>query len=346
MNRIPLAISLALCLTACSPTPPKPAKHTFTDDIRCAYTLPLNQGRTSTCWAYGCASLLESEWLAAHPGDTVRLSPMYAVRQKYLKQFDAYYYSCGREEIRNGGLGHSFLRVLDEDGLLPLEAYRGRRPEIRMHDHRKLLKRLKTIAAEAVRHSDFAGGRTRAIALLDEQMGTVPDTFLYRGKRYTARSFADSLRFRADDYVQWTSFTHHPFYTSFILEAPDNWEHRPYFNLPLDELEQCVRRALAEGRTVVWHGDVSEEGFNARQGVAVWNEHPVTQQMRQQAFEHFLTTDDHIMHLVGTAHDEAGRFYYLLKNSYGRRGTYGGLIYMSEDYFRMKTLSVLLRKEG
>lgn len=138
---------------------------------------------------------------------------------------------------------------------------------------------------------------------------------------------------------------HHPFHASFILEVPDNWEHQSYYNLPLDELEQVVRRALSAGRSVAWHGDVSEETFSSRQGMALWPQHPVTQEMRQHEFERFLTTDDHMMHLIGTARDEAGRFYYLLKNSYGRYGAYAGLLYMSEDYFRAKTISVLLRKQ-
>ena len=207
-----------------------------------------------------------------------------------------------------------------------------------------LLKQLKKLAKEAVEHCDLPGYRKRAVALLDERMGVVPDSFLYRGRSYTARSFADSLRLKAEDYVQLTSFTHHPFHTSFILEVPDNWEHQPYFNLPLDELEQVVRHALSAGKTVAWHGDVSEDTFSSRQGMALWPQHPVTQEMRQHEFERFLTTDDHMMHLIGTAHDEAGHFYYLLKNSYGRYGTYAGLLYMSEDYFRAKTISVLLRK--
>ena len=207
-----------------------------------------------------------------------------------------------------------------------------------------LVPMMKKLAEEAVKHCDLPGYRKRAVALLDEQMGAVPDSFLYRGRSYTARSFADSLRFKAEDYVQLTSFTHHPFYTPFILEVPDNWEHQCYFNLPLDELEQVVRRALSAGKTVAWHGDVSEDTFSPRQGMALWTQHPVTQEMRQHEFERFLTTDDHMMHLIGTAHDEAGRFYYLLKNSYGRYGAYAGLLYMSEDYFRAKTVSVLLRK--
>ena len=222
MNKLLPLLCLSLALSACSRTEKRLEAHVFVPDAVCAHTPALNQGRTSTCWTYASASLLESDWLAGHPGDTVRLSPMYMVRQKYLNQLDAYYYSCGREEIRNGGLGHSFLRVLEEDGVLPLEAYRGRRQGSKRHDHGALLKQLKKLAEEAVKHCDLPGYRKRAVALLDEQMGAVPDSFLYRGRSYTARSFADSLRFKAEDYVQLTSFTHHPFYTPFILEVPDN----------------------------------------------------------------------------------------------------------------------------
>lgn len=216
MNKLLPLLCLSLALSACSRTEKRLEAHVFVPDAVCAHTPALNQGRTSTCWTYASASLLESDWLAGHPGDTVRLSPMYMVRQKYLNQLDAYYYSCGREEIRNGGLGHSFLRVLEEDGVLPLEAYRGRRQGSKRHDHGALLKQLKKLAEEAVKHCDLPGYRKRAVALLDEQMGAVPDSFLYRGRSYTARSFADSLRFKAEDYVQLTSFTHHPFIPLYI----------------------------------------------------------------------------------------------------------------------------------
>lgn len=345
MNRFVIfPFLLFFVLSACSHPKKRLEEHTFTQDTLLAHTPVLNQGRTSTCWAYASVSLLESDWMAENQEDTVRLSPMYVVRQKYLKQFDAYYYSNGREEIRSGGLGHSLLRVLSEDGVMPLSAYRGCPAGSKAHNHGELLKKLRRLAEQAVKHRDLAAYRKRAIALLDEQMGEVPETFVYKGQTYTPRSLADSLHLEADDYVELTSFTHHPFYTSFVLEVPDNWEHRAYFNLPLDTLEQKVRRALAAGRTVAWHGDVSEESFSVRQGMALWVEHPVTQELRQFHWEQFETTDDHMMHIIGTAHDEEGRFYYLLKNSYGRRKPYGGLLYMSADYFRAKTISVLMKK--
>lgn len=315
--------------------------HDFKNDTILPCTSVLNQGRTSTCWAYATASMLESDLLVARD-DTVRLSVMFVVRQKYLNQFEAYYYSQGREEIRNGGLGHSFLRVLKEDGLVPWEAYRGQVERQGRLDHRKLLKELRHLAKEAVREKDFQTYRQRVVDLLDREMGPVPESFVYKGMRYTPKSFADSLHLNPEAYVQLASVSHHPYHEPFVLEVPDNWEHGCYLNLPLDEFEHTVRESLKRGHTVVWHGDVSEKTFSSRDGVAVWSQHPVTQSVRQEGFEDFTTTDDHMMHIVGTAHDEAGGFYYVLKNSYGKSGAYDGFIYMSEDYFRAKTISVML----
>lgn len=340
-----LQVGLLLCVCcACADSKRPPVAYNFENDTILPCTSVLNQGWTSTCWAYATASLLESDLLAVRD-DTVRLSVMFVVRQKYLNQFDAYCYSRGREEIRNGGLGHSFLRVLKENGIVPWEAYRGQVPGKRGFDHRNLLKGLKHLAEKAVKEKDFQVYRKRAIALLDREMGPVPESFIYKGVRYTPLSFADSLHLNPEGYVQLASVSHHPYYEPFVLEVPDNWEHACYLNLPLDELEQTVRKSLRQGRTVVWHGDVSEKTFSNRYGVAVWPYSSVTQDTRQKGFENFTTTDDHMMHIVGTAHDEAGDFYYLLKNSYGKNGAYDGFIYMSEDYFRAKTISVLLSAE-
>lgn len=339
-----LAVGMAAC-GGRSPEAVAGAGHTFTVDTAYAHTSPLSQGRTSACWAFATASFLESERLRL-VGDTVRLSPMYAVRQKYLKQFDAYYYACGGEELRAGSLAHSFLRVWREDGLMPLPAYVGVGEGVRRYDHRRLLRRLKLLAARAVNHRDLPRYRRQAEELLDREMGIVPDTFTYKGVRYTPRSFADSLRLSPDNYVLLTSFTHHPFYVPFVLEVPDNWEHAAYLNLPLDTLERVVRSALREGYTVAWDGDVSEDGCDPWLGVAVWPRHPVTQADRQQGFEQYTTTDDHMMHIVGTARDEDGRFYYLLKNSYGHYGRHAGMLYMSADYFRAKTISVMLHRDA
>lgn len=336
-----LIIGIVLCLMACSSGKDYLVDVKFTDDILLPHTPVSNQGRTQTCWAYAMASLIESDNLALGQ-DTVRLSVMYVVREKYMRQFEQYYYSKGNDEIRNGGLGHSFLQVWGHHGLLPLEVYKGYREGAKFHDHRDLLKKLKSLAELAVDNKNLSYYRAKAETLLDEYLGEVPQKFRYKGIEYTPRSFATSLGVACEDYIELTSFTHHPYYTEFVLEVPDNWEHTPFYNVPLDSLETYVRNALLDGQTVAWDGDTSEEGFIARSGVALYPHTSVTQEMRQREFEKFETTDDHMMHIIGTAHDENGGFYYILKNSWGKIGPYQGLIYMSQDYFRAKTISVVL----
>ena len=339
-----LLVSFVLFLSGCTAEKSTDLPLCFTNDVLLPYTSVRNQGRTQTCWAYTMASMLESEYLS-RTSDTVRLSVMYAVRKKYMKQFDLYYYSKGNDEIRGGGLGHSFLQVQKSYGMMPDEAYKGYLPGTQYHDHRVLLKRLRNLAEEAVAKKDILSYRNKAEMLLDEYMGKVPDHFTYRGKEYTAQSFADSLALDANRYIELTSFTHHPFYSWFVLEVPDNWEHTPFYNIPLDTMETYVRNALRGGYTVAWDGDTSEDGFMPRSGVALFPATSVTQQERQQGFENFETTDDHMMHIVGTAYDEKGQLYYILKNSWGKHGPYKGLVYMSQSYFRAKTISVVVPKE-
>lgn len=330
-----------LCLTACSSDKGNVVDLQFTNDILLPHTSVRNQGRTQTCWAYTMASLVESDWLAKGQ-DTLRLSVMYQVRNKYMRQFEQYYYSKGNEEIRNGSLGHTYLQEWKQHGLIPLEVYKGVAPKSKYHDHRALLKCLKSLAENAVEEKNLSLYRSKVEDMLDEYMGKVPERFQYKGQNYTPVSFAESLRLDADRYVELTSFMHHPFYSEFVLEIPDNWEHAPFYNLPLDSLENCVKLALSKGQTVAWDGDTSENGFDYRQGVALYPQSSVTQEDRQQAFERFETTDDHMMHIVGTAYDEKNRFYYILKNSWGKTGPYKGLIYMSQAYFRAKTISVVI----
>lgn len=340
-----LCLSFYLCGCSSEVKEKRTENIKLTNDTILPHTSILNQGRTSTCWAYTMTSMMESE-LIRHHNDTIRLSVMYAVRQKYMKQFDNYYYSQGKQDIRAGGLGHSFLNVYKEKGAIPAEIYKGCAENAKRHDHRKLLKKLKHLAEKAVDKRDFRTYRRRAEEYLDKEMGIVPDTFIYQGITYSPQSFVDSLKLNAEEYIGITSFTHHPFHEWFILEVPDNWEHAPFYNLPLEELEQSVKNALSQGYTVAWDGDISEAGFDPRNGTAVCpTPSPITQTCRQQGFEKFETTDDHMMHLIGTAHDSERHFFYVLKNSWGKYGTHQGYIYMSENYFRAKTISITLPKK-
>jgi bleomycin hydrolase len=332
-----------LAMVACSPVSEPSEEIKFVNETMLPHTSVRSQGRTGACWAYTMSSLVESEVLR-NKKDTVRLSVMYPVREKYMKHFEHHYYSKGRDEISSGGLGHTFLNLWKEIGAVPNKVFTGLKEGNKVHDHRQLMSELKKLAKKAVKEKNLAYYKEKAEKLLDETLGEVPDTFIYKGIAYTPQSFADSIGFNAEDYMEITSFTHHPFYQEFALEVPDNWEHATSYNLPIDTLETIVRNSLLQRRTIGWNGDVSEEGFNYRNGIAVYPSSPVSQEERQKGFECFETTDDHMMHIIGSAFDESGKFYYVLKNSWGKQGPYQGLIYMSEDYFRVKTVSVIVHK--
>ena len=219
--------------------------------------------------------------------------------------------------------------------------------------------------------------------ILDTYLGEVPEKFSYRGKEYTPQSFAKSLELNLDDYVNLTSFTHHPYYESFILEVPDNWEHASMYNLPLDELMSTIDGALSNGYSVCWDGDVSEKGFAFKKGAAInpeindlsrfepadtarfssmktnerldeilkfekpYPEVAVTPEVRQKGFESFVTTDDHLMHLTGIAKDQNGTKYYVTKNSWGtERNDAKGYLNMSDSFVRAKTIYVMMHKDA
>lgn len=216
--------------------------------------------------------------------------------------------------------------------------------------------------------------------IYNEYLGACPVEFTYEGVKYTPRTFADNyLGLNPDDYISLTSYTHHPFYAPFDLEIEDNWRGALSYNLPIDELMEVMHNAIDKGYTIAWGSDVSEQGFT-RNGIAVmpdaaksvtelgsdmahWlglsqtsrreqltskplPEVEVTQQMRQQAFDNWETTDDHGMLIYGTAKDQNGKIYFLVKNSWGDAGAYHGIWYASEAFVKYKTMNIVINKKA
>jgi bleomycin hydrolase len=218
---------------------------------------------------------------------------------------------------------------------------------------------------------------------LDSYLGKFPEKFQYQGKEYTPQSFAqDFVGLNLDDYVEITSYTHHPFYSKFIIEVPDNWSWDQVYNVPLNELIEIIDNAINTGYTVAWAADVSEKGFSTSQkGVAVvpevdkasmsdaeitkWEklsekekneelykldkpglEKVINQEIRQIDFDDYQTTDDHGMLIVGTAKDQIGNMYYKVKNSWGNYNDYGGFFYASKPYVSFKTMSIMVHKDA
>ena len=368
-----VAGALALAMAVPSQAAPKKKQeaekvnpYQFTEVVRIPVTSVKDQNATGTCWCFATTSFIEAELLRMGKGE-FDLSELYTVRQNYYERMNDNYLRRGKGNIGEGSIGHMTLKVIEKYGMMPQSAYSGINYDSPLPNHRELGTYLSAIADASVklkaRSPEYYELQD---ALFDIYMGKVPSTFEYNGKEYTPMSFKEMTGFNPEDYVEITSFSHHPFYERVPLEIPDNWDHELLYNLPIDEMMEVVDNALNTGYTVAWDGDVSEKGYVysplgiailpadaslSRQEIAATETlipevEVVDQALRQKGFESFTTTDDHLEHLVGIATDPAGTKYYITKNSWGAEGTYDGYHYMSEKYVRAKTISILVHKDA
>lgn len=342
------------------------APYIFTDLINLEATPVISQGNTGTCWSFSTSSFLESE-IKRITGKNVDLSEMYTVRTTYPLKAENYIMRQGKAQFSEGGLAHDVIQSVSKYGLVPVNAYTGLAPTENKHNHAEMVAVLEAMLNTYVDNP----GRTLSKkwkpavnAVLDTYLGTPLTTFSYENKTYTPLDFAKAVGIRPSNYISLTSFTHAPFYESFILNIPDNFSNGSFYNLPLDEFIQSIDHALENGFTITLDCDVSELTFSSKQGVAVipeQNENPklavlgpekekvIDQQYRQDEFENYNTTDDHLMHITGKATDQNGTIYYKVKNSWGTdtdRTAYNGYVYMSASYIRLKAISVLMHREA
>lgn len=336
------------------------AQYQFTETNKAACTSVKSQDRTGTCWSFSTVSFLESELLRM--GETnIDLSEMYIVRNIYADKARNYVLRQGKANFSQGSLAHDVIRAYAMAGIVPESAFSGKVEGATMHDHSEMEVALKGMLDGIIKQKRPSPKWAAGIdAIMDIYMGDVPEKFTVNGKEYTPESFTNSLKINPEDYLSFTSYTHHPFFKECILEIPDNYSNGSYMNLPIGDLERIVDNALANGFTVSWDGDVSEKGFSSRNGIAIlpvdekredlFNnpgaEIKVTQDLRQKTFMNYSTTDDHLMHIVGTAKDQSGTKYYIVKNSWGEISDYKGYLYMSAPYFRLKTVGVMVHKEA
>lgn len=355
----------------------------FTEVVTVPATPVKNQAATGTCWCFATTSFMESELLRMGKG-TYDLSEMFIVRQKYMNQLQDNYLRRGDGNIGQGSLSHTFMNAYRQVGIVPEEVYTGINYDSERHNHSEMVRYLHALADVAVKTKARSPEYYKLVDnLFDTYLGKLPEKFTYNGKEYTPKTFAESLGLDMDDYIELTSFTHHPYYVKFDVEVPDNWEHSLMYNLPLDEMMETVDYALKNGYTVCWDGDVSEKGFSFTNGVAInpevkkvedlsntdrarfeklgekerleevfkferpYPEINVTPEVRQAGFESFVTTDDHLMHLTGITKDQDGTKYYITKNSWGTdRNKFGGYLNMSESFVRAKTIYVMVHKDA
>lgn len=362
----------------------KPEGYVFTVVKENPVTSIKNQSRSSTCWSFSAISFLESEIIKKGAADAnIDLSEMFIVSNAYADKAEKFVRLDGN---LNFGPGSDFGDVIDvwkTYGIVPESVMKGLNYGTTIHAHNEFDAVTRAYVDAVVKNPNnklstawLNGFRGIEAAYL----GEIPEKFVVDGKEYTPKSYAESLQIDPNDYISLTSFTHHPFYTQFAIEVPDNWRWTLSYNLPIDELIQVMDHAIEQGYTFAWGSDVSEKGFtrnglcivpdveaNERSGSdqdrwlgvskeekqamlynlnAPGKEKEITQEMRQAEYDNKLTTDDHGMHIYGIAKDQNGTKYYMVKNSWGPVGKYKGVWYASETFVRYKTMNILINKNA
>lgn len=358
----------------------------FTTIDSIAITPVKDQNRSSTCWSYSTIGFLESELLRMGKGE-YDLSEMFVVHHTMLDRAEYSVRMYGTAEFAPGGSAYDVIYCLKNYGLVPQDVMPGIQYGSTPADTLPVHAELDAIASGVVKAVTNSGlkkltpvWKKALTAVYDTYLGECPATFIYNGKEYTPKSFAAELGLNADDYVSITSYTHHPYYSTFALEVPDNWRMDQMYNVPMEEMMAIIDNALAKGYTLAWGADVSEICFT-RKGLGVvpeeekavdltgsdaarWlglsatdkreeltkkplPEKVITQEMRQAAYDSWENTDDHGMQIFGTAKDQNGKRYYMVKNSWGtKRSEYKGIWYVSEAYMQYKTNDVLVHKNA
>ena len=344
-----------------------------------------DQYRSGTCWSFSGLGFLEAEMLRLGKPE-VDLSEMFIVYHAYSDKAAKYVRLHGSLSFSAGGAFHDVTNVIKKYGIVPEEVYTGLNYGEEKHVHgeldRVLLENVKAVVENPNKKISTVWQESLNNTL-DNYFGELPEKFNYKGKEYTPQSFASEfIGLNMDDYVEISSYTHHPFYSKFIIEVPDNWSWDEVYNVPVNELDEIIDNAINTGFTVAWAADVSEKGFSTSQkGVAVipvidkvnmtdaeiskWEkqkekekneelyklskpglEKVITQEIRQIDFDNHQTTDDHGMVIVGTAKDQVGNLYYKVKNSWGDYNDFGGYFYASKPYIKYKTMSVMVHKDA
>lgn len=362
-----LKFSLSISFFACLLFPVNAQEaYKFTEIVDLEATPVISQGRTGTCWSFSTSSFLESE-IIRMTGNQIDLSEMYTVRNTYPKKAENFVMRQGKAQFSEGGLAHDVINAVAQYGLVPQEAFNGLLDDETNHNHAEMVAVLESMLKTYIDNPGRKLSEKWKLAIegvLDVYLGKNITQFTYQGKQYTPKSFLEMTKLNLNDYVTLTSFTHAPFYDKFILNIPDNWSYGSFNNVPLDELMNTINYALKNGYTVELDCDVSERTFSSKDGVAVipmdtnnnvkalqgiYPEMNITQEYRQDEFENYTTTDDHLMHVTGILQDQNGTTYYKVKNSWGtdeRRNANGGYVYFSEAYMRLKTISIMVHKDA
>lgn len=342
----------------------------FTELVNIPHTAVKSQGSAGTCWSYSGNSFLESELirLGRNPVD---IAEIFTARYVYLSKARNYILFNGNLGLGDGGETHDVLNIFKKYGAMPQEAYTLEdygKGKVKSDDFQK---QFKSILDAYLKNNDPAKGASWVADItkfLDNQLGEVPATFMYKGKSYSPKSFAkEVIGLNPDDYLEFSSYKDAPYYEKIVLPVPDNWSYDWVYNVPMTALTDIIDYALKLGYTIAWSSDVSEKYFSWRNGIAFVpdcnintltdeqrsnlfkgpsTEKKITEDLRLEELYSLNTTDDHAMQIVGLVKDQTGKEYYKVKNSWGETNDYKGYLYVTKAFVQLKSTGILLHKEA
>lgn len=382
-----LALLAIICLGASAQEAKKenPNKPVFTVVKENPITSIKDQNRSGTCWDYSTLSYFEAEILKK-TGKTYDLCESFVANKTYMDRAIQVVRLHGDCQFAEGGSAYDPLYCIQHYGICPEDAMPlpGTLYGDSLNNYNEFFSLLEPYVNAVARNKASKISSQWKVGLqgiLDAYLGKCPESFTYKGKTYTPKSFAASLGLDWNDYVSITSYTHHPFWTAFPVEVQDNWRNPGSWNVPMDDMMRIIDNAVENGYTIAWGGDVSEDGFTrsglaymidgkkaeslAGSDMAKWlklsktekrnlidslgcnvPEVTPTQEQRQERFDNWELTDDHGMLIFGIAKDQNGKEYYMVKNSWGEAGDYKGIWYMTKNFIAANTMDFMVNKNA
>lgn len=350
-----IALTFAFTLTAQN-------EYEFAIEKELPHTPARDQGNAGTCWSYATTSFIESELLRKGKEET-DLSELFFVNYAYRAKAQTYVMRHGTANFSQGGQAHDVMNVIKNHGIITEQAYTGKAYESEKHNHDDLEALLSGMLKNLIKVREKMPLWPKAIqSVIDIYLGEIPQTFMWQNKTLTPKEFQTEMDINPDDYIEFTSYLRYPMYSKINLDIPDNWSFDQYFNVPLEDLMSIIDQSIEKGYTLVWDGDVSENGFSHKNMLAViptkeseedelflnkpMPEIEITQELREKMFLSQQSTDDHLMHLIGTSKDALGNKYYIIKNSWNKKSNkFEGKLHMSTNYAKAHTVAIMVHKD-
>lgn len=320
---------------------------------------PISQGNAGTCWAFSTISFFESE-VYRITKQQIKLSEIYIVYWEYVEKVKEYVRTKGNSLVDEGSESNAVTRIIKQYGCVPAEQYTGLLHGRKYHDHSKMKEEitsfLKWVKESNCWNEEFVVSTVKLI--MNSYIGEPPSEVVWKDKKYTPKQFStEILKINPDDYVDILSYMQEPFYKKVIYDVPDNWwKSKDYYNVPLEEFNNYLRKAIENGYTVAIGGDVSEAGFDTKTQCATIPNFDIPSQYindeaRQFRFSNKTTTDDHGMHIVGYTDYKGQRWYLVKDSSAGSRNNDPnskefGYYFMNEDYVKLKIMYYTVHKDA